>query len=251
MNSFITWIGGKNALKKEICSRIPEGCKRYIEVFGGAAWVLFAKEKHADMEIYNDANGDLVNLFRVVKYHCGELQKELSCMLNSRELFEDFKAQCYIRGMTDIQRAARFFMLIKSSYGANLKNFGCVKKDISVATEYLTRIQDRLSNVLIENKDFEILMKIYDKPNAFIYMDPPYYGTEKYYQAQFSPQDHERLYKAFCRVEGKCLLSYNDCEYIRVLYSDYTIEEVQRNHNLVNRYSEKDNTYSELLIRNY
>lgn len=69
MNSFITWIGGKNSLKKEICSRIPEKCDRYIEVFGGAAWVLFAKEKHAGMEVYNDANGDLVNLFRVVKCH--------------------------------------------------------------------------------------------------------------------------------------------------------------------------------------
>jgi DNA adenine methylase len=251
MNSFIKWIGGKNALKKEICSRIPEGCKRYIEVFGGAAWVLFAKDKHADMEVYNDANGDLVNLFRVVKYHCGELQRELSCVLNSRELFEDFKAQHCTRGLTDIQRAARFFMLIKSSYGADLRSFGCVKRDISTATEYLIRIQERLSDIVIENKDFENLLKVYDRPDAFIYLDPPYYGTEKYYQAQFTQQDHVRLHESLGRVKGKFLLSYNDCEYIRNLYKSFTIEEVSRNHNLINRYVEKNNTYCELLIRNY
>ena len=142
-------------------------------------------------------------------------------------------------------------MLIKSSYGADQRSFGCVKRDISVATEYLSRIQERLAKVVIENKDFENLLQVYDRPGAFIYLDPPYYGTEKYYQAQFTQQDHERLHEVLGRVKGKFLLSYNDCEYIRNLYRDYIIEEVHRNHNLINRYSEKDNTYCELLIRNY
>jgi DNA adenine methylase len=77
MNSFISWIGGKNYLKKYITNRMPEN-GRYIEVFGGAAWVLFYKDRHANMEVYNDYNSDLVNLFRCVKYHCSELQRELS-----------------------------------------------------------------------------------------------------------------------------------------------------------------------------
>ena len=69
MNSFISWIGGKKLLRKKIMEQFPEDFDRYIEVFGGAGWVLFGKEKHADMEVYNDLNGDLVNLFRCVKYH--------------------------------------------------------------------------------------------------------------------------------------------------------------------------------------
>ena len=47
MNSFIGWIGGKRLLRKEILGRFPEDIGRYIEVFGGAGWVLFAKEKQA------------------------------------------------------------------------------------------------------------------------------------------------------------------------------------------------------------
>lgn len=250
MRSFITWIGGKNFLKKEICSRIPEGCKRYIEVFGGAAWVLFNKSPH-EMEVYNDANGDLVNLFKCVKYHRPELQRELSCMLNSRELFEDFKAQCYIKGMTDIQRAARFFMLIKSSYGADVRSFGCVKRDINVAIQYFERIEERLTKVVIEHKDFEDLIKVYDKPEAIFYLDPPYYGTERYYQAQFSQDDHYRLLNRLQGIKGKFILSYNDCEFIRELYKDFNISSVDRNHNLKNRYEDAEHNYRELLIQNY
>jgi len=166
MNSFIGWIGGKKLLRKEVVGRFPEKFDRYIEVFGGAGWVLFYKDKHADLEVYNDYNSDLVNLYRCIKYHCQELQKELSFMLNSRELFEDFKAQYNIKGMTDIQR------------------------DPSLTIKYLTAIQERLSRVVIENKDYKGLIKVYDRPGALLYLDPPYYGTEKYYQAQFGTDDH-------------------------------------------------------------
>lgn len=251
MNSFICWMGGKNYLKKEIVKRFPEGIERYIEVFGGAAWVMLHKDKHAAMEVYNDYNSELVNLFRCVKYHCPELQRELMFMFNSRELFEDFKAQYNTRGMTEIQRAARFFILIKTSYGSNQRSFGCIKKDINVMNEYLQRIQKRLAGVVIENKDFENVVEVYDKPKAFFYLDPPYYGTEKYYQVKFSHEDHGRLCSALKNIKGRFLLSYNDCPYIRTIYRDFKVEEIQRNHNMLNRYGDKDNRYCELLISNY
>lgn len=116
MDSFISWIGGKKLLRKKILEQFPEEgvYNRYIEVFGGAAWVLFAKEKYADLEIYNDVNGNLVNLFRCVKYHAEAVQKELDWILMSREQFFDAREQLSIRGMTDIQRAARFYITISS-----------------------------------------------------------------------------------------------------------------------------------------
>lgn len=251
MNSFIGWIGGKKLLRSEIVKRFPEKIGRYIEVFGGAGWVLFFKDRHAEVEIYNDVNGDLVNLYRCIKYHCLELQRELNFIFNSRELFEDYKSQYDARGLTDIQRAARFFVLIKTSYGSNGRSFGCVKKDVNSMIQYLSKIQERLSNVIIENKDFQNLIKVYDKKDALIYLDPPYFGTEKYYSAQFKLEDHLRLKETLDNVQGKFILSYNDCEHIRELYKDYNIEEISRNHNLVGRYSDKDNVYKELLIRNY
>ena len=75
MNSFISWIGGKKLLRRQIIEQFPEEYDRYIEVFGGAGWVLFAEDRAGKMEVYNDVNGNLVNLFRCVKYHPESLQK--------------------------------------------------------------------------------------------------------------------------------------------------------------------------------
>ncbi|WP_273327841.1 DNA adenine methylase [Vallitalea guaymasensis] len=252
MRSFVSWMGGKNSLKKEIVKRFPTTeFNRYIEVFGGAGWVLFHSDRHAETEIYNDFNSNLVNLFKCVKYHCPEVERELKFFLNSRELFNEFKDSYNTAGMTDIQRAARFFMVIKTSYGSKLHSYGCVKKDIPTVVKYFEIVQERLSKVVIENRDFEHLIKTYNKPKSFFYLDPPYYGTEKYYQVQFSKEDHVRLKKALDQIKGKFLLSYNDCEYIRKLYKDYNIEEVKRPHNLHTKYKDKEQEYKELIITNY
>lgn len=249
MNSMIGWIGGKKLLREEIVKRFPPKIKRYIEVFGGAAWVLFHKDRHAELEVYNDYNSDLVNLFRVVKYHYSEVQKELSYILNSREVFEDFKAQYTVRGHTDIQRAARFFILIKTSYGSGCRTYGCRKKDIS--GDYLRQIQERLANVVIENKSYDSVIEVYDRTNALFYLDPPYYGAEKYYSAEFGPEDHEHLKAILAGIKGKFLLSYNDCPYIKDLYEGFNIEAVNRNNNLVGRYNHIDKRYSEFIIKNF
>lgn len=250
MNSFIGWIGGKKLLRKQIINEFPqEKIERYVEVFVGAAWVLFYKDNHAAQEIYNDYNSELVNLFRCVKYHRKELQKELQYFLNSREMFQDFLAQYNLRGMTDIQRAARYFMIIKTSYGADVRSFGCIKKNIENAVLYLEGIEKRLSKVIIENKDFEGIIKTYNKKDTLFYLDPPYYGTEKYYTIAFKQEDHERLKTAVDSIKSKCVLSYNDSRYIRELYKDYNIIELDRNDSLNSRNGSR--RYNELLIKNY
>ena len=63
MNSFMSWVGGKKNLRDEVLARFPPYYERYIEVFGGAGWVLFHKPPGADFEVYNDFNGNLSNLY--------------------------------------------------------------------------------------------------------------------------------------------------------------------------------------------
>lgn len=78
MNSFIPWIGGKRQLCGKLLECFPkEQPSRYIEVFGGAGWLLFYRDRHAALEIFNDLDGNLINLYRCIQYHCGELQREL------------------------------------------------------------------------------------------------------------------------------------------------------------------------------
>lgn len=249
MNSFISWIGGKKLLRNKIIERFPDDIDRYVEIFGGAGWVLFAKDKHAKMEVYNDVNSDLVNLYRCVKYHPEALQKELQLTLMSREQFFDAKQQCVMRGMTDIQRAARFFIVIKESFGNDLKSFCCSNRDISKMIDYLSVVSSRLNKVIIENQDFERILKTYDRPGTLFYLDPPYYDAEKYYPDRFNPADHMRLKERLDNIKGRFLLSYNDCPEIKEMYSDYNIEEIDRNNNLKTKNG--GSRYKELIIKNY
>lgn len=245
MNSPITRIGGKKLLRKSICERFPEDFDRYIEVFGGAGWVLFYKDCHAKLEVYNDADGELVNLMRCIKYHAGELQRELDGYYNAREFFEDVSTQITVRGLTDIQRAARYFVRMKLSFGADGRTYGCNTKNLANSVDYLTDVQQRLKSVVVEHKDFENLIKVYDRPKAFFYCDPPYHTTEKYYDVQFSEADHMRLYNVLSAVKGKFLLSYNDDEFVRELYKSFNIAAVERNNNL------STGKFKELIITNY
>ncbi len=245
MNSPITRIGGKKLLRKTICERFPEDFDRYIEVFGGAGWVLFYKDRHAKLEVYNDADGELVNLMRCIKYHAGELQRELDGYCNAREFFEDVLAQIKVRGLTDIQRAARYFLRMKLSFGADGKSYGCNSRNLTNSVNYLTDVQQRLKSVVIEHKDFENLIKVYDRPKAFFYCDPPYHTTEKYYDVQFTEADHIRLRDTLTAIRGRFLLSYNDDDFVRNLYKDFNISAVERNNSLsVGR-------FKELIITNY
>lgn len=253
MNSFITWIGGKKLLRKEIIARFPEErLEKYVEVFGGAGWVLFYQDKYAEKEIYNDLNSELVNLFRMVKHHPKAVMNELSFLLNSREMFQEMSKNTYLESMTEIQRAARFYFLIRESYGGKISSFGCQTRNVLMLKD-MEQVQKRLSSVLIENLSYEELIKRQDGSGTLFYCDPPYYGTEQYYgkdEAAFGREDHVILRNLLANIKGRVVLSYNDHPVIRELYQDFRIEAVKRCNNLgIAAGGEKK--YKELIIRNY
>lgn len=249
MNSFIPYIGGKKLLRYEILKRFPDDkISKYVEVFGGAGWVLFAKEPiSSQQEIFNDYNSHLINLYRCIKYHAEEVQKECNWLLNSREQFQDFKSQMNTNGLTDIQRAARYLYLLKISFGADRESYGCSNRNFYYAVNMLNEVSQRLKKVTIENQPYEVLIKHYDKEDVLFYLDPPYYETEHYYGDLFSIEDHKKLRDILGNIKGKFILSYNNCTYIKELYNDFIIEEVSRNHNL----KFNSERYKEVIIRNF
>ena len=249
MQSFLGWIGGKSALRNTILSRFPDKVGRYIEVFGGAGWVLFGRNPvPGQVEVFNDADGELVNIYRCIKYHPEALQKELAGLPDSREVFFDCAAQERVRGLTDIQRAARSLYLIKVSFGSDRKTFATAPKIASNISASFSEVQKRLRKVIIENLDFERLIRTYDRPDALFYCDPPYIGTESYYRAPFTTEDHARLAIVLHSIKGRFLLSYNDCAQVYDLYGDCQIEPLTRLNQLAGTGPRE---YKEVLIRNY
>lgn len=255
MNSFIPWIGGKKVLSKEILKRFPsETSKRYIEVFGGAGWVMFKKEMHkGQMEVFNDIDNNLISLYRCIKFHPDEVEKELQNIFMSRNVFDDFKMQLECIGLTDIQRSARYLYLIKTSFGANHRSFSTDTRRVDHAISMFTDVQERLKNVIIENRNYDQIIQTYDRVDALFYLDPPYHKTEKYYAQPntsiFNEKDHAHLASLLHNIKGKFILSYNDDPFIRALYSDFKIEDIERNTTLAA--NSNSTIYKELIISNF
>ena len=256
MNSFMSWVGGKRSLRDAILARMPLFYERYIEVFGGAGWVLFHKPPGTDLEVYNDFNSNLANLYRCVREKPQELKSRLKYVLNSREDF-DIISSLHKRGelenMHDADRAAKFYQLIRYSYASGLDSFGSQPHSIWADFPMIDLAARRLQKVVIENKDFEKLIRQYDRPVSFFYCDPPYYATEDYYaDVGFTKEDHVRLRDSLLSIGGKFLLSYNDCPEIRKLWDKpgIMIESIERLNNLAQRY-DGGCMYGELLISNY
>lgn len=198
MNSFMSWVGGKKALRDAIVARLCCSCDRYVEVFGGGAWVLFHKLP-GKFEVYNDFNPNLANLYRCVRDHPEELCEELRYTLNARVDFDHIREVLRTKTVIpDIRRAAYFYQIIRESYASGLDSFGAQPHNMWRNFPLITEASKRLQSVVIENKDFEKLIQQYDRPNTIFYLDPPYYETEDYYEdVGFGTADHETDSKVF------------------------------------------------------
>ena len=218
LRSFIGWVGGQRILAKTIAGLLPEhSC--YVEPFGGAAWVMFCKDP-SPVEVYNDLDARLTNLFRCVKYHARELSRELEWLLPSRKMFEEFSLQ---PGLTDIQRAARFFCVLRLSYGGQCKAFGTSRKEptrflLEKLTVDIERTRKRLERTVVEHLDFADCLHRYDSPETCFFLSPPYLACTGY-DVAFDMKDHERLRQALNDVKGRWVLLYNDHEWVRSAYS--------------------------------
>lgn len=256
MRSFIGWVGGKSRLAGDIVKLFPAH-KTYVEVFGGAGWVLFKKpQESSKVEVYNDINGDLVNLFRVVKHRPAELVEALNLVLYSRETYYRFLKEIDVHVDDEVQRAARFFYLVKNSFGSNPVSgwgYGKARKAGTIVDfSFLKEIQERLKSVYIDNRSFEKVISAFDSKDTLFYLDPPYWiDGEKFYKHEFSQEDHERLRAILGKIKGQFVLSYNDKSEVLRLYRGFKIQTTSPIHYSMNNKREKIRRKSELIITSF
>jgi len=251
------WVGGKSRLAKQIVSLMPEH-KLYVEVFGGALNVLYAKEKLLKgnyREVVNDYNNELINLHRAIRNNPQTLSIYLNRLLISRDIFEDIKKKRY-KPKNNIEKAALFYYQLTQSFGSKGDNFAMSAKSRKPKNIYrdFSKWSKRLKFVTIENMDFEKLIKEYDREEAFFYCDPPYVETESYYKNKktFDKDDHIRLFKTLKNIKGKFFISYNNHPFIRELYKDFKItlsDEIR--YTLGGNVHRNKKEVREIFIRNY
>ena len=277
-------MGGKSKLLWLIDKLFPPSYSRVIDVFGGSGTVLMNRPLRSGcLEVYNDFNSDLVNLFFCVKNRTMALIRELGFLpLNARDDFnviskffgkevftrdylaeqlelteryltplqyEEIKSLLLTKAERgDVKRAADYFKLIRYSFSAGGKSFAGKSCDLRKFFSLVWECSRRLSDVVIENKDFQALIEQYDRDDAVFYCDPPYYEAESCYAVGFSKKDHIRLHDALAKCRGYVMVSYNYCPFICDLYQDFYVFYTKRPNSMSLVVGSE---YEEIIMTNY
>lgn len=235
------WLGGKRALASLLINRIeviPHA--RYVEPFIGMGGIFFRRRSRPKMEVINDINRDVVNLFRILQRHFQQLLDVLKWQVCSRAEFERL-VQVDPDTLTDLERAARFLYLQRAAFGGHAvkQHFGVdfnggARFNLTKLVPMLEDVHERLAGVLIERLPYADCIKRYDsRPGTLFYCDPPYWGcTDDYGKDIFSPADFEALRDLLSGLQGRFILSINDKPEIREIFHGFEIEEVALNYRL-------------------
>lgn len=248
----VPWQGGKRRLAKHLLPLFPKH-QCYIEPFAGGAALFFMKDE-SKVEVINDIDGELVNLYRVIKHHLEEFLRHFKWTLTSREVYRDL-LDTDPALLTDIQRAERFFYLQKLAFGGKVtgRTFGTAtttkpRLNLLRLEEELSAAHLRLSRTTIEHLEWSSCIERYDRTHSFFYLDPPYLETAGY-GSDFPVPEFERMAALMKSMQGKALLSINDHPTIREIFYGLPMTELSITYTVGG--GKKAKPAKELAISNY
>lgn len=222
----IRYHGGKFRIADWIISHFPRH-KTYVEPFGGGGSVLLCKQP-SQIEVYNDLDSEVVNLFRVLRNTEQRQQLEQQLYLTPFSRTEFYEA--YEDTDCPVEKARRMIIRAQMGFGSagatkgqtgfrmaggRQKNYELVLWDKYPSR--LAQFAERLKQVLIENQDASKVISYYDDADTLFFVDPPYVRATRSanvvaYQYEMSDQDHIALLEQLNNVNGHVILSGYDCD---------------------------------------
>ena len=218
----VTWFGGKARLAQKITKLFPEH-QTYVDVFGGSGAILLSK-KRSGVEVYNDIDSGLFNLFSVLRDPDLSEKLMLACAMTlySRREFDLAASPT----ADPVESARRFLVRQRMSRAGLAKQWSyCVADScggISSAAkrwlsgiERLPAIRERLRGVQIESTDWRDALQRYDREDTLFYLDPPYVEDKRVsgkYLHEFTLSNHVELIQAVSKTKGMIVLSGYQCE---------------------------------------
>lgn len=216
----------------------PHTC--YVESFGGAAGVLMQKPR-SYAEVYNDLDGDIVSLFRVLQNPAtrSELTERLVLTPYSRAEFE----LSWEPSEDQVERARRTVVRAQMGFGSAGATKGVTGFRIDTKRQYgtaqslwaeypdsIAEVVRRLAGVLIENRPAIEVITAHDAPTTLHYVDPPYVhdtryrgaSSGRYYRHEMDDTEHRKLLSVLLELEGMVVLSGYPSELYSELLPDWS-----------------------------
>jgi DNA adenine methylase len=278
----ISYIGGKSKIGKWIVPFYPTDIETYVEPFSGMFWCFFnmdlSRYPNLKKVVYNDFNPLNFNLFQCVQ-NPSELQRHMDQIPvqqvgvsntpdEFRNMFIEFQKELFgdifLLGEPDYESAAKYVYVLSQVFsGSKPETSNFIDLKGKYRSKYLA-FRDKLSKpkwvehflkiTNVENLDFQQVSEKYDSPSTYIYLDPPYWKTENYYNNHdFDREDHQRLSEVLNEVKGKFSLSYYDFELLKNWYptDKFRWEKKEFAKAAAAKKGVKQNMAQELLILNY
>lgn len=218
----LRWHGGKWLLAPWIIKQFPPH-RIYTEAYGGGASVLIRKSR-AYSEVYNDLDGEVVNLFRVLQSpEAARLQELLTLTPFSRTEFE----RAYEETTDEVERARRLVIRSFMGYGSNSCNADrstgfrassnrpgtTPAHDWAHYPDALPALIERFRGVVIESRPAAEVLEAHDSSDTLHYVDPPYVhsarqkGNLENYAFEMSDEDHRDLARILRGLRGGVIVS--------------------------------------------
>ena len=278
---FFPWPGNKVKLVPFIAPMIPPHVETFLEVFGGSAALSLAlKPKKGRLDIYNDVDNDLFNVFCCIKENQHALARELrflpvhgrepfqlyrniaaheadyfkhieeeKLVLQDRACFTQEQAEELLKVLNDraklfdVVRAAAFLLRQYGSYSGTGNSVAVKTLRVEPIIKRFPEVSRRIESIFLENRDALELIGERENPNEVVYADPPYVKAERTYPAEFPKQNHTLLRDLLLKYPGYAIISYNNCPLAWELYrKDFFIFSLKK---------ERGAIYKELIITNY
>lgn len=225
--------GSKVTVMKKLLPYLPKH-HHYISVFGGSAADILGKPP-SKLETYNDLDGNLTNVFRILKHPS---QRSLLCLLVEDTLPSRLEFVDAIRVLSDdddpVWRAWAYLVIAINCFAANgagaatpssfvyIVKPSCGIRRWATPPQRITEVAARFRYVqAVENLPWEEVFDRYDSPESCFYCDPPYVletrVAKSIYRYEMTYADHERFLRRVQTLEGHVIISGYDCQ----LYNRY------------------------------
>jgi len=238
--------GGKSRVASKLVSLIPEH-DIYLEPFAGGAAVYWKKEP-VNTEILNDKNSEIAFAYKFIRDCTEEQINKLKQMNWTPNKTTFFRLRDSSPPQDSVQRFYRFYYVHAYSYGLSSKTYGYKTKKVGILNR-IPKLKERLKNTKIYNMDYSKILEQYNSKNSFAYLDPPYpqewagpEGTKI-----FTKEDTQKLHDLLKNFKGKFLLSINNLDWIKKMFSDFKIAKLK----VPRSFRKGDPPKFELLISNY
>ena len=222
LRSPIFWFGGKGRMVLKLLNLLPPH-EHYCEPFGGGASLLFAKRPCGGVEVYNDINEGLYDLFCVLRDEAlyPRFKRLVDLTLYARKDYEVCR-DTWATTEDRVERAWRWFVVARQSFSGRFSaGWGSVVTQVSRGVAdtcnswnsvrgQLDAIHERLRGVQVECADWRVIIERYNAPGYLVYCDPPYvHGTRKAgeYAHEMTDDDHADLVKRLLEHPAMVMLS--------------------------------------------